>query len=261
MPEFFAEVEEVKGCINEIKQATDKINEICGKAAFAATSGEEKALSEELEPVQKRANARAQQASRILKRQSAETKQMSADKQNEKRVRTHLQETLTRTFKDAIKRYLAAQQKYKEDIKTKVERQVRHVVPDATDEQIDHIVETGEADSVIRRAILDVAADPIQEAYHAATDRLDDVQKLERSVREIAQMFQDMALLVEAQGDMLDEIQHQVGQAKNHVDSGNKELVKALKHQTSLRKKKCCLLIILLVVLLIFTLGIFFLTK
>ena len=102
MPEFFAEVEEVKACISEIKQATDKINEICEKAAFAATQAEEKALSEELEPVQKRANARAQQASRILKRQSAETKQMNADKQNEKRVRTHLQETLTRTFGEGM---------------------------------------------------------------------------------------------------------------------------------------------------------------
>ena len=54
------------------------------------------------------------------------------------------------------------------------------------------------------------AQDPVAHAYLNVSDKLQDVLKLERSVEELHQMFVDMANLVEAQGEMLDSIEHQV---------------------------------------------------
>ena len=56
------------------------------------------------------------------------------------RVRENLCNVYTKKFIDEIKLYQQAQQKYKSNIKTKAERQIRHINPDATDEEVDSII-------------------------------------------------------------------------------------------------------------------------
>jgi t-SNARE complex subunit (syntaxin) len=85
-------------------------------------------------------------------------------------------------------------------------------------------------------------------------DKYADVLRLEQSVAELHQMFLDLALLVEQQGEMLDQIEFQVRTAANYVEQGNQEVVKALKSQKSARKKKCCLLFVGITIILIIVL-------
>ena len=73
--------------------------------------------------------------------------------------------------------------------------------------------------------------------------------KLEASVAELAQMFQDFALIVEQQGELLDQIEYQVKSASDYIDEGNEEMVQAIEIQKSIRKKQCCILMIVLVVI------------
>jgi len=53
-------------------------------------------------------------------------------------------------------------------------------------------------------------AESIKEVYMNCHDKYQDVLKLEQSVAELHQMFLDLALLVEQQGEMLDQIEFQV---------------------------------------------------
>lgn len=55
------------------------------------------------------------------------------------------------------------------------------------------------------------AADSIQNAFQNAADKYQDVLTLEASVAELHQMFLDFALLTDKQGELLDQIEHQVG--------------------------------------------------
>jgi t-SNARE complex subunit (syntaxin) len=80
-------------------------------------------------------------------------------------------------------------------------------------------------------------------------DKYQDVLTLEASVNELHQMFLDFALLTEKQGELLDQIEHQVKEASEFVDQGNVEMVEAIELQISIRKKQCCILIIVLVIL------------
>lgn len=64
-------------------------------------------------------------------------------------------------------------------------------------------------------------------------------------------MFLDFALLVEKQGELLDQIEHQVKEAGDYIESGNKEMVEAIELQKSIRYKQCCCAMILLVLSLI----------
>jgi t-SNARE complex subunit (syntaxin) len=72
---------------------------------------------------------------------------------------------------------------------------------------------------------------------------------LEASVAELHQMFVDFATLTERQGELLDQIEHQVKDAADYIDQGNTELVEAIEIQKSIRKKQCCIAIIVLIIL------------
>jgi len=80
------------------------------------------------------------------------------------RIRENLCNTLTRKFIDEMKLYQNAQQKYKNDIKKKVKRQVQIVQPDATDEEIDAVIRSeGGREALYKEKILaGRVADPIK---------------------------------------------------------------------------------------------------
>ena len=65
-----------------------------------------------------------------------------------------------------------------------------------------------------RGQILDTVAE-IQERHDA-------VRELERKLMELHQIFLDMSVLVEAQGEMLDNIEAQVGKSVEYVQKGER---------------------------------------
>jgi t-SNARE complex subunit (syntaxin) len=80
-------------------------------------------------------------------------------------------------------------------------------------------------------------------------DKYQDVLTLEASVAELHQMFLDFALLTEKQGELLDQIEHQVKEASDYIDQGNTEMVEAIEIQKSIRAKQCCIALVVLAVI------------
>ena len=60
--------------------------------------------------------------------------------------------------------------------------------------------------------------------------------KLEKSIRELHDMFLDMAMLVESQGEMIDRIEYNVEQAVDYIESAKADTKKAVKYQSKARK-------------------------
>eukprot|EP01070_Trichotokara_eunicae_P002836 Trichotokara_eunicae@DN2956_c0_g1_i1.p1 len=108
------------------------------------------------------------------------------------------------------------------------------------------------ADAVIRARMqgghesLKNALDDIQEKYR-------DIKKLEQSVAELHQMFVDLATLVDAQGELLDQIEFSVNSAKDYTEKAEKDLVTARKYQKTANRRMCwlsvCLVVLALVVM------------
>ena len=68
-------------------------------------------------------------------------------------------------------------------------------------------------------------------------------------MKELLDMFQDMAALVELQGEKLTSIADNMENAVDYVAKGTKQVEKATKYQKSKRKQMCCFIIILLIIL------------
>ncbi|PAA52414.1 hypothetical protein BOX15_Mlig028615g1 [Macrostomum lignano] len=98
-----------------------------------------------------------------------------------------------------------------------------------------------------------------QQAKQSLADieaRHEDIIKLEKSIKELHDMFLDMAMLVESQGEMVDRIENNVQQAVDYVEAAKRDTKKAVKYQSKARKKKIILLVCLLVVLICIVGGI-----
>lgn len=81
-------------------------------------------------------------------------------------------------------------------------------------------------------------------------ERHDAVKEMEKNLQELHQVFLDMAVLVQAQGEQLDDIESQVARANSFVRGGTERLQTARKHQKNTKKWTCYAIILLLVIIL-----------
>jgi t-SNARE complex subunit (syntaxin) len=255
MAEFFADVEIVKKQMAVISAASVHITDINQRVVLATTAAREQELSDELKPVLNESNKKAQVAKQILQRLREDTERIKTSKEGSKqaseiRIRENLVNTLTRKFVDIMKQYQNVQQKYKQDIKKKVTRQVQIVKPDATTEEVDAVMKSGGTSNLFQSAILKGdASDSISNAFMNAKDKYQDVLTLEASVAELHQMFLDFALLTEQQGEMLDQIEFQVKSSIDYVEEATTHLAQAVELQKSLRYKQCCCIVLTLAII------------
>lgn len=127
-----------------------------------------------------------------------------------------------------------------------------------TNEELEDMLESGNPAIFTQGIITDT-----QQAKQSLMDieaRHNDIMKLEQSIKELHDMFMDMAMLVESQGEMIDRIEHNVEKAVDYVETAAADTKKAMKYQSAARKKKIIILICVSVLILIIggsLLGIF----
>jgi len=91
----------------------------------------------------------------------------------------------------------------------------------------------------------------LQNAFSDIQDKYNDIKKLERSVQEVYQMFQDMSNLVFIQGEMLNSIEGNLNSAKDYVAKAQVNLTEAKDLHGAARKKMCCLICFVIFVIVV----------
>eukprot|EP00729_Bicosta_minor_P009539 gene9539-24523_t len=77
------------------------------------------------------------------------------------------------------------------------------------------------------------------------------VADIETAMMDVNDIMQNLATVVNEQGDMLDNIESNMTVAEDRVESGVEQLVSANKYQKKSRNKMCCFLVIIMIVLAI----------
>lgn len=106
----------------------------------------------------------------------------------------------------------------------------------------------GESETFLQKAIQEQGRGQVLDTIYEIQERHDGVKAMERNLNELHQVFLDMAVLVEAQGEQLDDIQGHVDRASSFVQHGNQQLQKARFYQKNTRKWTCYGILILLVI-------------
>lgn len=120
-----------------------------------------------------------------------------------------------------------------------------------------HPLQKAEKDpaNFLKEAIMEEASEEAQQAYTEAQSRASDVEVLMRSIADVAQMFNDLAILINKQSEMLDSIEQNIVRAGEYVKKGNDELRKGIEMQKKTRKCYCCMIVILIVIICVLIAG------
>lgn len=89
---------------------------------------------------------------------------------------------------------------------------------DTTNEDLDEMIESGDV-SVFTEGYL-METENQKRMLADVTQRRDQILELERSIKELHDLFVDMALLVQSQGELVDNIERNVTRATDAVVSG-----------------------------------------
>lgn len=79
-----------------------------------------------------------------------------------------------------------------------------------------------------------------------------DIYRIEQSMRDLNQLFNDLAFLVNEQGELMDVILANIQQSTRYVEKGRAELKKAREYQKKSRKKLICIVVCVVILIILF---------
>ena len=79
---------------------------------------------------------------------------------------------------------------------------------------------SGESETFLQKAIQEQGRGRILDTINEIQERHDAVKEMEKNLKELHQVFLDMAVLVQAQGEQLDDIESNMQRASSFVHGG-----------------------------------------
>eukprot|EP00469_Lotharella_globosa_P002443 CAMPEP_0167791556 /NCGR_PEP_ID=MMETSP0111_2-20121227/12009_1 /TAXON_ID=91324 /ORGANISM="Lotharella globosa, Strain CCCM811" /LENGTH=317 /DNA_ID=CAMNT_0007684253 /DNA_START=51 /DNA_END=1004 /DNA_ORIENTATION=+ len=148
----------------------------------------------------------------------------------------------------AHKRYTTLAKIFKDRVHTRQKREISYLATNLTEAQVDEIIEKG-----LDRQFIDSQMTGDEQELNRLMAQADDVKQINQGVREILEMFQEMAGLVDAQQETIDNITAHIGNAKSFTGEAVVELHAAAEYQLAARKKMlaCCIIAVVVVIVVI----------
>lgn len=155
-------------------------------------------------------------------------------------------------FLKAIQDYRIVEVNYKEQNKEQAKRQYKIVQPEATDDEVEAAISDVGGQQIFSQALLNAnRRGEAKTALAEVQQRHQELLKLEKTMAELTQLFNDMEQLVIEQQENIEVIDKQVENAQQDVEQGVGHTNKAVKSARRARKNKIRCIIILAIVLAI----------
>lgn len=251
MDNFFQTVAIVGTNIDKISQDVEQVKKMHSAMLSAAVQDQE--VKEELERLMVDVKKTSNLVRVKLKEMEHSINQQDQDagynNYAEARIRRCQHSTLARKFVEVMSDYNTTQSDYREKCKARIQRQLEITGKAKTYEEVEEMLEGG--DPAIFTSDIVIETQQARQALGDIEARHRDIINLEKSIQELHDMFVDMAMLVESQGEMIDRIEYNVEQAVDFVQSAKSDTKKAVKYQSKARRKKIMIIICLVVVVAI----------
>ncbi|XP_062856270.1 syntaxin 3b isoform X6 [Trichomycterus rosablanca] len=232
MDDFFTQIEEIRTSIDKIDENVAEVKKLYSVILSAPTSNQKtqdglESLTNDIKKMANNARNKLKSIERNL--ETGEQERVSADM----RIRKSQHAILSRKFVDVMTKYNEAQVDFREKSKGRIQRQLEITGRVTTDEELEEMLEGGNA-AVFTAGIVDSGIS--KQALSEIESRHKDIQRLESSIKELHDMFVDIAMLVENQGDTVNNIEANVSKAVDHVEAAKVETKKAVRYQSKARK-------------------------
>ncbi|KFV47803.1 Syntaxin-2, partial [Gavia stellata] len=158
------------------------------------------------------------------------------------RIRKTQHSVLAHKFVEVMTEYNETQTLFRERSKGRIQRQLEITGKTTTDEELEEMLESGNP-SIFTSDVCISDSQITRQALNEIESRHKDIMKLESSIRELHEMFMDMAMFVETQ------VNESIQTHLHYVEHAKEETKKAVKYQSKARRV-CYLSVIVLVSIL-----------
>ncbi|KAJ6660146.1 hypothetical protein lerEdw1_018073 [Lerista edwardsae] len=141
---------------------------------------------------------------------------------------------LMHAFQEAMFAYNETEMKQRENCKIRIQRQLEIMGKDVSCNQIEDMIEQGRWDVFSENLLSDIKG--ARTALNELETRHKELMKLECRIREVHELFMQVALLVEEQADTFDVIELNVQNVEDYVGEAKGQVRRALEYR---RKHPC----------------------
>ncbi|XP_029384012.1 syntaxin-4 isoform X3 [Echeneis naucrates] len=250
---FFKKSQEIQEGLQSLKRMVSDL-ENKQKAVFGVALPEE-SMMKELQALREEIKTLAGQIQRKLK--SIEPKKVDDDGKYVP-IHVRMQRTqhgvLSKEFVELMGYCNTIQAQYRDRNVERIQRQLKITGANVTEEALDAMLESGQTDVFTQNILSDAKA--TKQALNEIESRHEEILKLERSIKDLHDMFQYLAMEVEAQGEMVNRIETNINQSANYVEKAKESTEKAVTYQQKARKKKIWIAICLAILILILVISV-----
>lgn len=159
---------------------------------------------------------------------------------------------LDRRLKKAINAFQQQESSFRHEVSEQQKRQYLIVNPSATADELRSVSEAGGDVQIFQQALLSSdRRGQAQSTLANVRQRHDAIQQIEKTMLELAQLFQDLDRMVVEQEPMVQHAEKQADETRVHMEAANVELGGAVDKARSARRKKWICLGILLAIIVV----------
>jgi len=256
LQDFLTAINDVRGQIGSLRKMLEEIISTHARI-LSATSGT-KDLTNTLNGLVERFRVLSKEVSSATKKIDEEAKKsVYSDDVGVSRIKKNQATSIGQDVAQLLFQFNKEQMDYKEKCQKRINNYLNISGIHMPEDEIDAAIESGQLFNTVSVVM---GEQEKKRLFEDIKSRHDDIIKLERSVRELADMFQDISLLVEAQGEMVDRIDRNVDNAREYAQAALKNVEEARKARNRAMRLKIAIglcVAITLIILFIFLLGTF----
>ncbi|KAI9139248.1 t-SNARE [Paraphysoderma sedebokerense] len=165
---------------------------------------------------------------------------------------------LQKKYNTVLQEFTDQSYKYSQRIRGKMERQIRIVKPDATEDEIDAMIDSPQGGQVFAQSMLQSSRySNARSALNEVQNRHEDLVKIEKTILELNELFLNMQNLIEEQSIQINNIEEYVDNTVVNVEKADTEIKQAIEHRKGAIRKSwwlcgCCLILLIIVFIVVF---------
>ncbi|KAL0075247.1 t-SNARE [Phycomyces blakesleeanus] len=247
---FFLEVEEVKDLTKRINQNITDIEEMHGATLVNISEEQMSENTRRLEQLSTQTAKLNNEAKLRIKAIELSNARIPASTGDLPMRKTQLS-ALKKRFIETIQRYQDIERTYQQKYRQRVERQIRIVKPEATSDEIEKALDSDETQIFAQSLMQANRSGQARAVLNEVQTRHDDIKKIEKTILQLHQLFMDMQMMVEQQGETLKEVEMHSEAVMMDLEQGNKDIDRAIVSAKSTRSKKWCCFAIAIIILIV----------
>ncbi|KAI8069899.1 t-SNARE [Gongronella butleri] len=251
MQGFFDEISSLKEQLRIINSNIDEIEQVHNAALVSFNEEQWAQFSSNLDRLKDNTQKRNQELKARIKALDVSNAPFPNDSNGASR--RNQTNNIKNQFKDAILRYQTIEQGYQKKYRERIERQIRIVKPEATQQEINAIIDTDDSQQIFAQSLVQQSRRGQARAVLSEVEsRNNDIKKINKTIMELAQLFEDLQMLIENQGQVVNQVEEHAQTTADHVKQANTQLDRAIATAKSIRHKKwCCFFICIILAVVI----------